>query len=175
MARHFGILQLPRYRGTHNHYGGLRSDTHIRCLWSLQGPLIININFTQCYARYYQYFTCRCCPFPLGLRKMAAPCQSPEGARSDPAKWLWFDHATDQVCRNTNVMRVIQSIGRLLISDEPSACFISFMTSSTLVATFSFNPSTDTVPCCGTSNRHCQQTALILFLIFTFTRGREPT
>ena len=25
---------------------------------------------------------------PLGLRKMAAPCQSPEGARSDPAKWL---------------------------------------------------------------------------------------
>ena len=29
---------------------------------------------------------------PLGLRKMAAPCQSPEGARSDPAKiqWLWL-------------------------------------------------------------------------------------
>ena len=26
----------------------------------LQGPLIINITFTQCYARYYQYFTCRC-------------------------------------------------------------------------------------------------------------------
>ena len=27
---------------------------------------------------------------PLGLRKMAAQCQSPEGARSDPAKWLWY-------------------------------------------------------------------------------------
>ena len=31
---------------------------------------------------------------PLGLRKMAAPCQSPEGARSDPAKWLWYGYAT---------------------------------------------------------------------------------
>ena len=31
-------------------------------------------------------------PSALGLRKMAAPCQSPEGARSDPAKWLWLNH-----------------------------------------------------------------------------------
>ena len=30
---------------------------------------------------------------PLGLRKMAAPCQSPEGARSDPAKWLCVKEA----------------------------------------------------------------------------------
>ena len=28
---------------------------------------------------------------PLGLRKMAAPCQSPEGARSDPAKWSKYE------------------------------------------------------------------------------------
>ena len=64
ITRWLAILAFSSYRGivwTHNHYAGLRSDTHIRCLWSLQGPLIININFTQCYARYYQYFTCRCC------------------------------------------------------------------------------------------------------------------
>ena len=45
-----------------NHYVGLRSDTNIPCrdhLWPLPGLLIININFTQCYARYYPYFTCR--------------------------------------------------------------------------------------------------------------------
>ena len=62
ITRWLAILALSSYRGivwTHNHYAGLRSDTHIRCMWSLQGPLIININFTQCYARYYQYFTCR--------------------------------------------------------------------------------------------------------------------
>ena len=43
-----------------NHYVGLRSDTHIRFrnhLWPLPGLLIINIHFTQCYARYYPYFT----------------------------------------------------------------------------------------------------------------------
>ena len=64
ITRWLAILAFSSYRGivwTHNHYAGLRSDTHIRCLWSLQWPLIININFTQCYARYYQYFTCRCC------------------------------------------------------------------------------------------------------------------
>ena len=65
ITRWLAILAFSSYRGiaawTHNHYAGLRSDTHIRCLWSLQGPLIININFTQCYARYFQYFTCRCC------------------------------------------------------------------------------------------------------------------
>ena len=41
---------------------GLRSDTNIPCrdhLWPLPGLLIINIHFTQCYARYYPYFTCR--------------------------------------------------------------------------------------------------------------------
>ena len=45
-----------------NHYVGLRSDTNIPCrdhLWPLPGLLIINIHFTQCYARYYPYFTCR--------------------------------------------------------------------------------------------------------------------
>ena len=45
-----------------NHYVGLHSDTNIPCrdhLWPLPGLLIINIHFTQCYARYYPYFTCR--------------------------------------------------------------------------------------------------------------------
>ena len=45
-----------------NHYVGLRSDTNIPCrdnLWPLPGLLIINIHFTQCYARYYPYTTCR--------------------------------------------------------------------------------------------------------------------
>ena len=45
-----------------NHYVGLRSDTNIPCrdhLWPLPGLLIINIHFTQCYARYFPYFTCR--------------------------------------------------------------------------------------------------------------------
>ena len=60
-----------------NHYAGLRSDTHIRCrdhFWPLPGPLIITVNFTQCYARYYQYFTCRCSAIRQVVRKMAAPC-----------------------------------------------------------------------------------------------------
>ena len=45
-----------------NHYVGLLSDTNIPCrdhLWPVPGLLIINIHFTQCYARYYPYFTCR--------------------------------------------------------------------------------------------------------------------
>ena len=45
-----------------NHYVGLRSDTNMPCrdhLWPLSWLLIINIHFTQCYARYYPYFTCR--------------------------------------------------------------------------------------------------------------------
>ena len=69
ITRWFAILAFATYRGIawrHNHYAGLlRSDTHIRChdhLWRLPRMLIININFTQYYARYYQYFTCRCSP-----------------------------------------------------------------------------------------------------------------
>ena len=72
ITRWLAILAFSSYRGivwTHNHYAGLRSDTHIRCLWSLQGPLIIKINFIQCYARYYQYFTCRCCSLRLVYAK----------------------------------------------------------------------------------------------------------
>ena len=97
------MLAFSSYRGmvwTHNHYAGLRSDTRIRCLWSLQGPLIININFTQCYAPYYLSMLFP----PLGLRKMAAPCQSPEGARSDPAKWLCFNQPVS--VRPMNVQKI---------------------------------------------------------------------
>ena len=49
ITRWLAMLAFSSYRGiawTHNHYAGLRSDTHIRCLWSLyKGRLLILLIF----------------------------------------------------------------------------------------------------------------------------------